>query len=127
MDMVNILRKFVKAEHTGNWNLHQLVVSEMLPYMAASGHDLYAKSARIYLQQMCNLGTQHPDIQQNFEAGYDVIRQVTISGPGWLSSGLIEQVLMTRQGKLVEPHNRARDGEAMSDLAGVLGSLCWGE
>ena len=36
MDMINILRKYIRAERTGNWELHLQAVSEMLPYMAAS-------------------------------------------------------------------------------------------
>lgn len=41
MEMVNILRTFIKAERTANWKLHLQPVSEMLPYLAASGHNLY--------------------------------------------------------------------------------------
>ena len=55
MDMVKILRKFIKAEHMGNWSLHLEAVVDMLSYLAASGHSLYAKSARIYLQTMLSL------------------------------------------------------------------------
>ncbi len=32
MDMVDILRKYIRAERTGNWELHLQAVSEMLPY-----------------------------------------------------------------------------------------------
>lgn len=51
--MVNILRKLRRAKWTGNWALHLEAISEMLPFMAASGHNLYKKLSRIYLQQMC--------------------------------------------------------------------------
>ena len=47
MDMVDILRKYIRAERTGNWELHRQAVSEMLPYFAASGHNHYTKSAWI--------------------------------------------------------------------------------
>ena len=43
MDMINILRKYIRAERTGNGELHLQAVSEMLPYMAASGHNNYTK------------------------------------------------------------------------------------
>ena len=36
MDMIDILRKCIRAERTGNWELHLQAVSEMLPYLAAS-------------------------------------------------------------------------------------------
>ena len=38
LDMIRILRKLIRAEQLGNWYLHLEAVSEMLPYMAASGH-----------------------------------------------------------------------------------------
>ena len=40
MDMVDILRKSIKAERTGHWAQHVESLSEMLPYMATSGHIL---------------------------------------------------------------------------------------
>ena len=36
MDMVDILRKFIKADRTGHWVQHLEALSEMLPYMATS-------------------------------------------------------------------------------------------
>ena len=47
--MVQIICIFVKADRTGNFDLHSQSVWEMLPYFAASGHHLYARSAHIYL------------------------------------------------------------------------------
>ena len=47
MEMVDILRKYIRAERTGNWELHLQALSEMLPYMAASGHNNYTKSGLI--------------------------------------------------------------------------------
>ena len=67
MDMLDILRKYIRAERTGNWALHLQAIQEMLPYLAASDHNLYAKSARVGLQQMSNLKTQHPNVQQRFD------------------------------------------------------------
>ena len=45
MRVVDILRKFIKAERTRQWSLHLQAVYDMLPYLAASGHNLYLKSA----------------------------------------------------------------------------------
>ena len=47
MDMVDIFRKFIRAERTGNCDLYLQVVSEMLPFLAASGQNNYTKSALI--------------------------------------------------------------------------------
>ena len=38
LDMIRILRKLIRAEQLGNLYLHLEAVSEMLPYLAASGH-----------------------------------------------------------------------------------------
>ncbi len=94
MDMIDILRMFLKAERTGNWELHLQAVHDMLPYFAASGHTLYAKSAFIYLQLMHDLPKSHPDVHRRFQERYHVVRR---SDPYWagLSTDLIiEQVLM---------------------------------
>ena len=48
-------------------------IQDMLPYMAASGHNSYTKSAMLYLLQMSNLKTRHPDVQQHFNEGLHVI------------------------------------------------------
>ncbi len=60
MRTVAILTKFIKAERTGNWNLHLQAVLDMLPYFAASGQNLYAKSSYLYLQSMLSLPSSHP-------------------------------------------------------------------
>ena len=94
MDMVDILRMFIKAERTGNWRLHLQALSEMLPYLAASGHNLYAKSARLYLQSMNSLESEHPDVYRKFEAGFHVVRRSNRMWAGLSTDLVIEQVLM---------------------------------
>ncbi|CAG2255365.1 unnamed protein product [Mytilus edulis] len=47
--MVQILRKFIIAERTGDWNLHLDAISAMLPYLAASGHNLCVEAKGIGL------------------------------------------------------------------------------
>ena len=56
IEMVDILRLFIKADRTGDWMLHLKSLQKMLQFFAASGHNLYAKSAYIYVQQMLQLG-----------------------------------------------------------------------
>ena len=89
-----ILREFIRAERLGNWYLHIEAVSEMLPYLTASGHSLYAKSAGIYLSSMANWPNNHPVVHQHFVEGLHVARGSDRVWAG-LSTGLmIEQVLM---------------------------------
>ena len=82
MEMVNILHLFIKAERTGDWMLHLKSLQEMLPFFAASGHNLYAKSAYFYVQQMLQLADSHPEVFAFFRSGYHVVRRVTTTGLG---------------------------------------------
>lgn len=94
LDMVQILKMLIKAERLGNWSLHLNAVREMLPYFAAAGHNLYAKSARIYLQSMVDLEKDHRDIHQRFKDGFHVGRRSNRSWAGLSTDLMIEQVLM---------------------------------
>jgi hypothetical protein len=94
MGMVDILRKYIRAERTGNWNLHLQAIQEMLPYRAASGHNLYTKSARLYVQQMSDLEAQHPAILEKFQQGLHVVRRSDRRWAGLSTDLIIEQVLM---------------------------------
>ena len=55
MQCVDLLKLFLCAERTGDWLLHLNIVQEMLPVFAATDHMNYAKSARVYLEQMHDL------------------------------------------------------------------------
>jgi hypothetical protein len=94
MDMISILRDFIKAERTGNWRLHIESLKDMLPYFAAAGHNLYVKSACIYIQQMECLKEQNPGLVALFESGFHVIRRSDKYWAGISSDLAIEQVLM---------------------------------
>ncbi len=65
MDMISILQQFIRAERTGSWKLHLTSLRKMLPYFAASGHNLYLKSAYTYLQNMQLLEKRHPDVYKS--------------------------------------------------------------
>ena len=47
--VVALLRQFIEAERTGNWEVHLQSLRDMLPIYVAAGHNLYAKSVYIYL------------------------------------------------------------------------------
>lgn len=57
---VEVLQQFLIAERTSNWTLHLNTLRRMLGLFAAAHHVNYAKSARLYWQQMCDLPTTHP-------------------------------------------------------------------
>ena len=61
MVMLDLVCAFIRSERTGNWNLHLDAMTNMMPFMAASGH-LYVKSLRIYGQKMHQLENTHPQV-----------------------------------------------------------------
>ena len=65
--MVEIALSFLKAERTGDWQLHLDMCRQMLPYFASSGHYLYFKSAYLYLQTMYQLPMTHPNLYEHFQ------------------------------------------------------------
>ena len=94
MEMVDILRKYIRAERLGNWNLHLQATSEMLPYFAATGHNHYLKSSYVYLQNMHNLEQSHPVVYHHFSNGLHVIRRSDRQWGGLSADLVIEQCLM---------------------------------
>ena len=94
IEMVELLRQFLTAERTGNWNLHLKSLQQMLPYLAASGRNLYTKSVHVYLQQMQDLPKSHPHIDRLFQSGHHVIRRTDRFWAGLSTDLVIEQVLM---------------------------------
>ena len=94
LDMIDIVCNFIKAERTGNWSLHLKSLCDMLPYLAASGHYLYAKSGYIHLQQISQLHESHPDVYSKSIKGYHIVRRSDRFWAGLSSDLIIEQVLM---------------------------------
>ena len=67
----------------------------MLPYFAACGHNNYAKSVWLYLQQMSNLERDNTDMYCEFLQGFHVIRRTERRVWAGLPPDLIiEQMLM---------------------------------
>ena len=73
--MIDIMRKSIKAERTGNFKMHLESVKDMLPFLAAAGHNHYTKSSWLYLQQMYDLKDTHPDVFDNFSTGRYAVRR----------------------------------------------------
>ena len=94
LDMIRIFRNFIRAERLGNWYLHLEAVSEMISYLASSGHSLYAKSASIYLSSIANLPNDHPAVHQHIVEGLHVARRSDCAWAGLSTDLIIEQVLM---------------------------------
>lgn len=115
MDMVNILQSFIRAERTGNWQLHLQTLGEMMPYLAAAGHNLYVKSIYLYLQKMFKLEQEHPATFRQFEAGMHVIRRSDRLWAGLSTDLVIEQVLM----RSMKTNGGLTRGKGMTELQRV--------
>lgn len=94
MNMLDTIRKFLRSERTGNWDLHLHALSEMLPYLAAAGHYAYTKSVQIYLQKMSNLKTTNEQLYDQFKKGLHVVRRSDRFWAGLSPDLVIEQTLM---------------------------------
>lgn len=91
--MVSLVKNFLEAERSGNWELHLDTIQKMLPFFHASGHFLYAKSAHLYLQDMRALSEKIP-IEDYFKfarRGYFTIRRSEKFWSGIMSDMTIEQ------------------------------------
>ena len=66
----------------------------MLPYFAASGHNLYAKSAYIYLQSMRKLEQTNPEVYEAFVRRHHVSRRSDQFWAGLSTDLVIEQAVM---------------------------------
>ncbi|CAC5406041.1 unnamed protein product [Mytilus coruscus] len=92
--MTYILSKFLIAERTGIWDLHLRSIQERLPFFVAAGHNLYAKSAYVYLSMMQRLEIDYPEVYRYFKAGHHVLRRTDRFWSGLSTDQTIEQILM---------------------------------
>lgn len=64
--MVKLLLQFIKAERTGNWQLHLPRVAAMIPHLFAMDRPNYERWLPIYISDMKELETKHPQVHQEF-------------------------------------------------------------
>ena len=94
MDYVHLVKMFIFAERTCDWELHLFVLQKMLNLFAATGHINYAKCARLYLQEMKSLPQTHPWIYSQFVNGEHTVRRTERNWTGIWTDLAIEQTLM---------------------------------
>ena len=75
--MVKLLLQFVKAERSGNREMHLLCVSAMIPYFYAMDRPNYARWLPVYLIGMRLLATNHPDVHHEFVNGNHAVSRST--------------------------------------------------
>ena len=92
---VNILKQFIWTEQTGNWNMSRSSIGNMINLFAATGHVRYAKSTRLYLQEMWELPEKLSLVFEQFSKnGPHSVRPSNRYWAGLSSDLVIEQVLM---------------------------------
>ena len=96
VEYVNVIQMFLHAERIGDWNLHIYCIRHMIPLFHAAGHLAYAKSARLYVQDMERLADHmsHSEYEDFTKKGYFTIRRKDQSWGGNFSDQVIEQELM---------------------------------
>ena len=72
---INIVKQFIRAGHTGNWQNYLMVVCQILNLFSAAAHFQYAKSARLYLQLMDEPPIDFPWLYNLFQQDYETIRR----------------------------------------------------
>ena len=71
VDIVNnILLALITASREGNWLLHLHAIRTMIQRCFAYDRVNYARYLPVYLAEMINLQTDHPDVHQGLMAGH---------------------------------------------------------
>ena len=96
LQYISILKKFILAERTSNWQLHLDSSTEMLNLFASTGHINYAKSACFYIQQMKLLQEDHPWLFEQFTKGEHAVKKSNHSWAGLWFDLVIERTLMRK-------------------------------
>ena len=91
---INIVKQFIRAGRTRNWQNCLKVVRQILNLFLATAHFQYAKSARLYLQLMDEPPIDFPWLYNLFQEGYYTIRRSDQFWSGLLIDFAIEQYLM---------------------------------
>ena len=83
---------FIRAEQTGNFELHISSSVQMLPYLAAVGHGKYTIAIRKYLQDIKDLC---PCLEKKYKEGsFTICRNDNLFWRGSFTNQVTEQTLM---------------------------------
>lgn len=116
-EYVETCRNFIRSARTSDWTLHLQSASKMMNLFAATGHHNYAKSTRIYLQQMSDLPESHPWLYHKFsKEGLFVARRSDRYWAGLWPDLTIEQVMM----RAIKSRGGLTRGSGFTESARIL-------
>lgn len=98
VEMVSILKRFIRAERAGDWLQHLEEAGNMLPYIVAAKHTKYMSSLPLYLDDMRALPQQHPSVYENFLKGRFTVHRTGGTFNGTWTDMALEQTY-NREGK----------------------------
>lgn len=94
VEYIFIIQEFIRAERTNNWETHINVTKSMLNLFAATGHNNYAKTGRLYVKSVEELKLKQPSVYHQFLLGNHTVRRTESSWSGIWTDLSIEQILM---------------------------------
>ena len=98
--IVMILLQFIKAEHTGNWNLHLSSTAAIIPHFFAMDRTNYARWLPIYLADMHKLEERHINVFQEFSAeNHSISRSQQPFAQGWTDMALEQSINLDSKSK----------------------------
>ena len=75
IEMVLILKRYITAERSGDWEGHLRETENMLPYTVSSGHTKYMSCLPIYLDEMNKLPEYFPELYEELKLGNFTVRK----------------------------------------------------
>ena len=94
VEYIFIVQEFIRAERTNNWITHIEITKSMLNLFAATGHNNYAKSCRLYIQSAEELSLNNQHVYQQFLHGNHTVKRTQTNWSGIWTDLSIEQILM---------------------------------
>ena len=69
LEMVSLMRTFIRAERPGDWSLHLNATAGMMPYFCSMDRMNYSRWLPVYIADMNSLPEMHPVVYEEFMNG----------------------------------------------------------
>ena len=100
LEMVSLMRSFIRAERTGDWTLHLNATAGMMPYFFAMDRMNYARWLPVYLSDMSSLSETHPEVYEEFMNGnHAVSRSKQAFAQVWTDMALEQSISLDSKRK----------------------------